>query len=255
MIRLIACDVDGTLLQNGSLTVPPAVFAHIRRLAARGIAFAPASGRQYASLRRLFAPVADGLWYLCENGGALFAPGSPGPLAASTPMDRDRAVALCRDILAQPECEVLISGANTSYLCPKGPDIADHIRLAVGNNTALVSAPEEVPEDILKVSAWCPAGAQPVQARLAPRWSVFHPALAGDTWLDFGLADKGTGLRQLCAALGIAPEQVMAFGDNWNDLPMLTLAGEPWLMEGADPALRARLPRCCRRVEDVLAGL
>ena len=62
-------------------------------------------------------------------------------------------------------------------------------------------------------------------------------------------------MKRLCHALGVAPEEVMAFGDNFNDVPMLELAGSPWLMAGAAEELRRRFPRQCRRVEDVLKTL
>lgn len=79
--------------------------------------------------------------------------------------------------------------------------------------------------------------------------------MAGEKWLDFTLADKGTGLGQLCAALGIPPEEVLALGDNYNDLPMLRLAGTAYLMENAAPPLRAQFSLRCRRVEEVLERL
>ena len=88
---------------------------------------------------------------------------------------------------------------------------------------------------------------------LAPKWGKeFHCAVAGEKWLDFTLADKGTGLQNLCAALHIAPGEAAAFGDNFNDLPMLRLAGFPYIMDNAAPALRAQFSRHCRRVEDIL---
>ncbi|MEM5781397.1 MAG: HAD-IIB family hydrolase, partial [Lawsonibacter sp.] len=77
MIRLIASDIDGTLLQNGATEIAPAIFREIDRLRTKGILFCPASGRQYHSLRRLFAPVADELAYVCENGAVVFGPGNP----------------------------------------------------------------------------------------------------------------------------------------------------------------------------------
>ena len=53
MIRLIASDLDGTLLEaDGKL--PVGTFDAIRRLAAIGIRFAASSGRQYSNLIRLF---------------------------------------------------------------------------------------------------------------------------------------------------------------------------------------------------------
>jgi hypothetical protein len=80
-------------------------------------------------------------------------------------------------------------------------------------------------------------------------------AEAGPDWLDFTLADKGKGLRGLCAALGVALEETVAFGDNWNDVPMLEIVGRAYLMEQAAPALRERFPRQCASVTAVLEEL
>ena len=68
MIKLIASDLDGTLLQNGAQELDPVVFDQIRALAENGIRFVAASGRQYPNLRRLFAPVQDDISYIAENG-------------------------------------------------------------------------------------------------------------------------------------------------------------------------------------------
>ena len=57
MIRLIASDLDGTLLQNGAQVLSPEIFKLIPALKKKGIHFIAASGRQYANLRRLFAPL------------------------------------------------------------------------------------------------------------------------------------------------------------------------------------------------------
>lgn len=253
MIRLIASDIDGTLLHGTDTELAPALFDEIRRLRKKGLLFCPASGRQYSSLRRLFSPVADQVPFLCENGAVVYGQGSPGPILFKAVMDRAPALELCTEILSLPQCEVLISGADTSYLCPKAPDFIDHIRYFVGNNTAVLPSPADVPEDIVKVSAYCRRGAEEVCPVLSPRWSGrFSIALAGEKWLDFTLADKGAGIRALCEALGIAPDEVMAFGDNQNDLPMLELVGAPYIMDNAADDLRRRFPNHCRRVEDVL---
>ena len=67
MIRFIATDLDGTLL-NERKEVPEETFPLIEALAERGVLFAPSSGRQYANLRKLFAPVADKIAFICEEG-------------------------------------------------------------------------------------------------------------------------------------------------------------------------------------------
>lgn len=256
MIRLVACDIDGTLLLDGETKISSRVFAQIRRLADKGVRFCPASGRQYSSLRRLFRPVADQLYYICENGAVVFGPGNPGTILAKKVMERTLAEELCRDILAINQCEVLISGVNTSYLCPKQPDIVEHMRYFVGNHVVLKEKPEDVPEDMVKVSAYCRQGAVQVEPWLAPKWKKhFQTAVAGEKWLDFTLADKGTGIRALCRTLDISTEEVMAIGDNYNDLPMLELVGRPYMMERASSELKDQFSNRCVRVEELLETL
>ena len=56
MIKLIASDIDGTLLFDRLDSVAPVIFDEIERLKRKGIRFCPTSGRRLESLRRLFAP-------------------------------------------------------------------------------------------------------------------------------------------------------------------------------------------------------
>lgn len=258
MIRLIASDIDGTLIFHGPGGTPdihPAVFAEIRRLREKGILFCPASGRQYGSLRRIFAPVAEELYYICGNGAVVFGPGDPGPVLRSTGMERAEAVKLAEEILAIPQCEVVLCGEKTSWFCPKHDDYRELFHDLAGKEMEVLSAPADMPEPITKVTAYCREGTKEPEAILAPRWQRFHPAVSGPEWLDFTLADKGTGLAQLCEVLGIDRSEVMAFGDNYNDIPMLEFAGHPYLMETADPPLLRRFPNHCHRVEEVLRTL
>ena len=67
MIRLVASDLDGTLLYpDGNL--PEGIFDTIEALHAKGVLFVAASGRQHGNLRRLFAPVKDKIAFIAENG-------------------------------------------------------------------------------------------------------------------------------------------------------------------------------------------
>lgn len=106
MIRLVTCDIDGTLLHGEETSIDAETLEEIRRLREKGILFCPASGDQYHSLRRLFAPVQDEIAYICENGSVVFGPGNPGPVWGKVPLERNLAVQLCRDIMAMPECEI-----------------------------------------------------------------------------------------------------------------------------------------------------
>ena len=184
------------------------------------------------------------------------ANGSPEDKAAvlgKTVMDRETALDLVRDILALPGGRPLISGANTSYILPGDPDYEHLMRDIKGNNVAVIDRPEDVPEDIIKLATYCPEGTGPTRHALGPKWDGrLSMCSAGPDWVDFTIADKALGLETLCAALGVDPGECAAFGDNWNDAPMLKKAGRGYIMATSDPNLRAQFALQCENVEKVL---
>ena len=68
MIKLVASDLDGTLLLHKAQSLPEEIFSLIRQLEELGIMFVAASGRQYPNMTKLFAPVASEISYISENG-------------------------------------------------------------------------------------------------------------------------------------------------------------------------------------------
>lgn len=256
MIKLIATDIDGTLLTDGRRQIRPEFFAEAERLMEKGVIFSTASGRQYHSLRGLFTPIADRIYYICENGAVIYAPGKDGKIISKTAIDRNVSLALCREIMSYPDCELLISGADMSYVCPKGNDIIDELINRVGNKLTVLSSPEDMPEDFIKISARCLSGSVMLNKIMAPEWSdKFSVAVAGELWLDFTIADKGSGVKSLCGHLGISLADTMAFGDNYNDTSMLDIVGHPYIMSGSDSPLLARYKNHCDCVDKVLAEI
>ena len=70
VIRLIASDLDATLL-DGQSQLPPDFAETVRALAERGIRFAAASGRPIYTLEEMFAPLRDDIILVGDNGGAI----------------------------------------------------------------------------------------------------------------------------------------------------------------------------------------
>lgn len=257
--RLVASDIDGTLLLNWNPSgIDPRVFACVRELAARGVVFLASSGRQHANLRRLFAPVADDICYLCENGALVVWRGTT---LVRHEMPRDLALEVCRAIMDTPGCDLLVSGERTHYVLEGEDAFLDHMVNVVGNDVETVQRPEEVAEPILKVSYHASdevmrATAKAFSERFLGRCKV---VTSGATWMDVMAAgvDKGVAMRELGEELGIAPAETMAFGDNLNDAEMLDLVGAPYLMESGNPALLGlndRL-RTCASVHGTLEAL
>lgn len=252
-IKMICSDLDGTLLQYGRKTLEPEVFTLIEQLADRRILFCPASGRQYTSQKKLFAPVADRCAFLCENGGVLY---KEDVCIGKTPMPRALAEEIARDLWERSDGqgEVMLSGQNCAYLMERGLGMLDRIRF-IGNQYKIIRKPSDVPGEIVKVSVYLHEGVEKYADRFVPRWQEANCAVAGPYWIDTTLANKGTGVQKLCEVLGVAPEEVLAFGDNYNDTAMLDLVGTPYIMDSAAAPLRERYPRHTPRPEDVMRAL
>ncbi len=73
-IKLIASDMDGTLLDGDGL-VPPETFDLIIALRERGVRFVASSGRRYDRLCEFFGPVRDRMDFVASNGAQVFADG------------------------------------------------------------------------------------------------------------------------------------------------------------------------------------
>lgn len=252
MIKLIASDLDNTLLQNGAQALTPRAVPLIRRLAACGIIFTAASGRQYPNLVRLFGEAAKDMAFLCENGA--FAVYKDKVIAKSC-MELADAKKLVEDILARGDCEVLISGESTSYVLPKSERFLDHMQNTVKNNVRVIKTLFDIPEEIIKVSAYEREGIQHSASYFLPRWQDTLKCTVSDFhWIDFVRRDvnKGTALAALLSFLHIRPEETVAFGDNYNDLEMLSFVGTGIIMENSAPEIFNRYPLHTACVEDTL---
>ena len=123
-VKLIASDMDGTLL-NGKGELDPAFFSLFKKLEHRGIRFAAASGRQYDGLRRTFAPVADRMLFIAENG-AYVASGSREWLVLD--MDRETVAGLIAMIRRIEGTCIVLAGLDSAYIEDKQPEFVREAR-------------------------------------------------------------------------------------------------------------------------------
>lgn len=231
-IKLIASDLDGTLLLNGATKCNPELFSLIEELNKRGVYFMPASGRQYPSLQRLFTPVKDKIMYLCENGALVM---HLDQVLMKRQFEDDLALRISHAVLEHPDCEVLISGERTSYIIPKDNAFATYIRDDIGNNITVIDKPERIEEPIMKVSYYTPEDKRDKATEDFKREFKESCLIvtSGNRWVDFAPlgTSKGAALKEIGEKLGIQPEEMAAFGDNENDRTMLEFVGHPYLME------------------------
>lgn len=233
MVKFIACDLDGTLLLNGAQSVDKSAIQYIDRLVESGVIFAPASGRQITSLKRLFEPISNKLAYIAENGALVEY---RGETIGKTPMDRKLALEIIEDVIAQPNCEVLVSGEHTAYIKPKSEEYHYRMTKVVNYHTTLVDKFTDIDEDILKIAVCDMSGIKNSKDHFINKWSDRASVLvSGELYLDFmdSAVNKGRGIEQIQKYFGLKPEECMAFGDNYNDIAMLDKVYYSYVMEKA----------------------
>lgn len=240
-IRLIAVDLDGTLL-NDRKEIPPDFVPMVEALYPRGVRFILASGRQYFNLAAMFAPVADKLFYFAENGGLIF---DGAENISCSPIPEDILPELCR-AGAEIGAPLVLSGRQSAYIGTDcGPVARDNTAMYYKRRTFAddpLAAAKAAGDPIVKVAAF---DAEDAASRCEPRFAQFRPrlkvTLAGQSWVDIMRADvnKGIALGFLQKRLGVAPEQCMAFGDYPNDLEMIRQAGISYAMANSHPDLLA----------------
>lgn len=233
MIKLIASDLDGTLLQNGAQVLTEEAKQVIAAIQKTGILFVAASGRQYPNLCRLFGELSRDMVLICENGAYTVRSGQE---LDSMPMNRELGIALMQDIYARENCEVLLSGKNTSYLQPKTEEYVYRMCSIVKNNVQIVEDLTKVKEPFLKISAYRSDGISLSERYFRDRWSGQLQAVVSDRlWMDFTAFDvnKGYALEKIRKIFGISKEETMVFGDNFNDIEMFHQAAYSYVMENA----------------------
>lgn len=233
MIKFIASDLDGTILRNGAQKVDDSTIEVISRLLDAGIMFAPASGRQIVSLKRLFAPVSDRLVYISENGALSEY---RGEVIAKTAMDRELALRIIEDVYEQPNCEVLISGQHTAYIKPKTEEYLYRMTKVVNYKTTIIDKFLDIEDDILKIAVCDLSGIHNSKEHFFNTWKgQASIAVSGELYLDFmeSSVTKGKAIRQIQEYFGLSKDECMAFGDNYNDIDMLDSVACSYVMESA----------------------
>lgn len=255
MIKLIASDMDGTLLQNGAREVSKEALEYIEILLDRGVLFAPASGRQYTNLKNNFPSIKDKIIYICENGGFVKYKGETLYKAA---LDRELGIRIMEDIYNRNNCEILLSGEETSYLMPKSQTYVDHMVNHVKNQVTIIKSFDEVKEEFIKISVYEPEGIDRSSDYFHNKWGSFtHDTVSGKCWQDFvpiGV-HKGTAIANIQQKFNITKMETMVFGDNYNDLEMFGKAYFSYAMEGANSEIRAAASYASPDVESVLYNM
>ena len=240
MIKLVATDVDGTLVKESTLDINPEYYDVIRALHAKGIKVVMASGRQYESIRKLVEPVQDLVWYIADGGATIKMDRG---LEVVKEIPRDWVKKCWRDISNIPGMDCALGVPDKSYVPFKDSELYDRLTGSYGFDVECLGGWDNLPDEpISKISLYRPTEIERYADKyFIPKWEgKLHMAIAGEWWLDCLMpgVNKGSALQKIMDRLGIAADEVMATGDNPNDLEMIQLAGTGLAVATAHPRVK-----------------
>lgn len=206
MLRMVFCDVDGTLLPKTEKTISADTMGVLRRLLDRGIVVVIATGRPYTQLKSLFGPLFFRLIFLCMDGALVM---HKNCVLYKKPLMKCKS----KELFARYGGGA-VYGREQIYCVGNTPVVGKRVHI-----------PEEIPEDYLKVEL--PTGT------VTGLHESFRVAYQNErtTELVAAGADKGAAARAVMKKFGVAPDQAIAFGDGENDIPLLCAVGHPYRMK------------------------
>ena len=252
-IRLLAADIDGTLL-NPQFQISEADLAALRRAHQEGVEIILVTGRRHTFALPIAQQLGFDLWLISSNGAVTRS------LSGET---------FHRDLLPAASCRKLCAAmrefrGNTVLTFDtdgKGAIVLEHMRDLTGSIQRWLEKNLQYIDFVIPVENSLTT--DPVQAMFCGSIARMHEALTALATCevaekitvlrteypvrDLSIVDvlnrgcsKGHALERWANYRGIPREAVMAIGDNYNDIEMLAFAGVPFIMGNASEELRGR---------------
>jgi Cof subfamily protein (haloacid dehalogenase superfamily) len=237
--RLVATDLDGTLLDSGG-RVSARTRGVLDALDAAGVPVVFTTGRPIRWMEELWDAVGGHGLAICSNGGIVYDVARREVRAART-IPGEVLLDVARLLRHEVPGTVFALEKTTGFA--KEPDFMP--RLAVNLAPDVPTAPLEdlVDGEVVKLLA------RHEEHEPEPYWELVAAALGDQvvtTWSSTGTlveisaagVTKASTLALVAAEMGLGPADVVAFGDMPNDLPMLEWAGTSYAMANAHPSVR-----------------
>ena len=232
MIKLIATDMDGTLLdENGHL--PQGFTDILDRIRAKNIKLVVASGRPYYTLQTNFGPVGRYLSYICENGALVV---DNNKIIYESKIDNDIVTELINSSNEVDGNVIVLCSAKCAYVEKCSDEHLTEIKKYY-TNLETVSDLAEVTDDIVKVTLCNLENSfQNLNTIFKPKFGdKLNVVGSGEIWIDISNkgVNKGLALKNLMEADNISKEETMVLGDYYNDIEMLQQGEYSFVMENA----------------------
>jgi Cof subfamily protein (haloacid dehalogenase superfamily) len=250
-IRLIAIDIDGTLLDSKS-QISPANLDALRHAHEAGIETVLVTGRRHNFALPIARLLGFDLWIISSNGAVTRS--TRGESFHRDLMPRATAVKLCRAMHDFRDNTVITFDREGpgAIVCEQQEQLYGVIQRWMEKNAPYIEYVNPIEKAVIEdpiqvmfcgeVELMKQATQRLFDCGFAHEFTVLrtqydHRNLTIVDVLNAGCS-KGHALERWATYRGLQSSEVMAIGDNYNDIEMLTFAGHPVIMGNASDDLK-----------------
>ena len=237
-IKLIATDLNGTLLHDDQ-TFNQSLFKEtLQALKQRGIQLVLSSGNQFTHLEKLFHEVmADNLAIVAENGASIYLKGQQVFDGSLSAQQVNHFVTVDRQQDFLKSAYVILVGQHGSYTETGAPQVLIDAAEKFYDNLQQVADLRTVDDRIKKISVSTAPGQG---GQLVADLNTYFDGQLRAHDSGYGVVDvvaanvgKLPAVQWLAERWHVAADEIMAFGDGANDVPLLQFAQHSWAMANA----------------------
>lgn len=235
MIRLIATDLDGTLLGSDK-KLPDGFIPVAEELLRRGVVLVAASGRQYDNIYETLAPVSDKCYIISENGAIN---GYADKVTEQRRMDAETVAAVLDFVDGNQGVHAVCCCAHVGAYYDDDPLFVREMSRYYLKRRRM-SADEARRSPACKIALYCNGKAEHI-AEIIPKFDGATSVVSGVDWVDVAKngVTKGEALAEVLKKTGIDAADCLAFGDQFNDREMLEICGAAFVTANASEGMRA----------------
>ncbi len=240
-IKMVVTDVDGTVVEEGTKHINPEYFEVIRQLTNQGIQVVVASGRQYESIRSLFEPVQDLIWYIADGGAVIKV---DQEFEIVNPIPKEWVEECWADIQKIEGVDGVLCAYDRSY----APDEESEMFLRMKDDYQVTMSSmngwDNLPnQEISKMSIFRKEQIDTfTNLEFVPKWKDrLYLTIAGEWWLDCMMpgVNKGSALESIMKRSRVKRNELIVSGDNMNDLEMMKVADHAYAVATARDEVKA----------------
>ena len=219
MIKLIACDLDGTLLPRGEKRLSAEIENKIKSAVSIGTHFAVISGRDYPSLCRVFDFRSDEIYYVC-CGGSVCIKG--GKTLYSKPVTVESVIAAIK--ASKQSGKGLVLCSDKVVYVYGSPNFVSFVKNIYGDDAVEIKCNRGVVSPIYKISFYGDEG----ESSLEPNALGLKLFYNRNGWEEYvsRIAGKAEAFSDLRMRLSVLASETIAAGDDLCDVGMLSKAGK-----------------------------